>query len=550
MRTEEENREIAQLLFPDVAESVEDIFKKYPKRKLKDSQLVVRFAPSPTGFLHVGSVYTSLINRKLADQTNGICILRIEDTDKKREIEGGVDLIINGLEKFGIKFDESVKKGEYGPYIQSERREIYKVFAKDMIARGCAYPCFASEEELEEIRKKQSESGEKTGYYGKWALWRDAKVEDIKGALNEGKKFVVRLYSTGNFNNKFTFNDLIKGNCAFSENDMDIVLLKSDGLPTYHFAHPIDDTLMGINLVIRTYEWFPSVPLHLEIFSKLGFKSIKYAHPAPLMKMDGGSKRKLSKRKDLEADASFFLHQGYPLVGIMEYFLSIMNSNFEDWRIKNPSLPYTAFELKLEKFNKAGALFDMVKLTDVCKEYISRLSAEDVYNFVLEWAKEFDTDIYNKMISNKGYCISIFNIEREGDKKRKDMSKWSDVREQFKIFFDDMFENMKKDVLDMDKELQINILKEFLATYYYGDNSTEWFNKIKKIAQDNGFAVDYKEYEKEPSKYKGKVGDVAGVIRVAVTGRKQSPDLYQVMQVMGDSRVRDRIEKYINNLQG
>ena len=548
MRTEEENREIAQLLFPDVAESVEDIFKKYPKRKLKDSQLVVRFAPSPTGFLHVGSVYTSLINRKLADQTNGICILRIEDTDKKREIEGGVDLIINGLEKFGIKFDESVKKGEYGPYIQSERREIYKVFAKDMIARGCAYPCFASEEELEEIRKKQSESGERTGYYGKWALWRDAKVGDVKEALNEGRKFVVRLYSTGNFNNKFTFNDLIKGNCAFSENDMDIVLLKSDGLPTYHFAHPIDDTLMGINLVIRTYEWFPSVPLHLEIFSKLGFKSIKYAHPAPLMKMDGGSKRKLSKRKDLEADASFFLHQGYPLVGIMEYFLSIMNSNFEDWRIKNPSLPYTAFELKLEKFNKAGALFDMVKLTDVCKEYISRLSAEDVYNFVLEWAKEFDTDIYNKMISNKGYCISIFNIEREGDKKRKDMSKWSDVREQFKIFFDDMFENMKKDVLDMDKELQINILKEFLATYYYGDNSTEWFNKIKKIAQDNGFAVDYKEYEKEPSKYKGKVGDVAGVIRVAVTGRKQSPDLYQVMQVMGDSRVRNRIEKYINNI--
>jgi len=548
MRTEEENREIAQLLFPDVAESVEDIFKRYPKRKLKDSQLVVRFAPSPTGFLHLGSVYTSLINRKLADQTNGICILRIEDTDKKREIKGGVDLIINGLEKFGIKFDESVKKGEYGPYIQSERREIYKVFAKDMIARGCAYPCFASEEELEEIRKKQSESGERTGYYGKWALWRDAKVEDIKEALNEGRKFVVRLYSTGNFNNKFTFNDLIKGNCAFSENDMDIVLLKSDGLPTYHFAHPIDDTLMGINLVIRTYEWFPSVPLHLEIFSKLGFKSIKYAHPAPLMKVDGGSKRKLSKRKDPEADASFFLHQGYPQVGILEYFLGIMNSNFEDWRIKNPSLPYTAFELKLEKFNKAGALFDMVKLTDVCKEYISRLSAEDVYNFVLEWAEEFDTDTYNRMISNKGYCTSIFNIEREGDKKRKDMSKWSDVREQFKIFFDDMFENMKKDVLDMDRKLQINILKEFLATYYYGDNSTEWFNKIKRIAQDNGFAVDYKEYEKEPSKYKGKVGDVAGVIRVAVTGRKQSPDLYQVMQVMGDSRVRNRIEKYINNI--
>lgn len=550
MRTKKENKEITELLFPEVKESTKDIFEKYPKRNISDSQLVVRFAPSPTGFLHVGSVYTSLINRKLADQTNGICILRIEDTDKKREIEGGVNLIINGLREFGIKFDESVNAGKYGPYIQSERKDIYKVFAKDMIERGCAYPCFATEDELEDIRKKQSESGERTGYYGKWAIWRDAKAEDVKRALNDGRKFVVRLYSTGNFRNKFTFNDLIKGNCTFSENDMDVVLLKSDGLPTYHLAHPIDDTLMGINLIIRTHEWFPSVPLHLEIFDKLGFERIIYAHPSPLMKMDGGNRRKLSKRKDLEADASFFLQQGYPQVGILEYFLGIMNSNFEEWRIQNPSLPYTAFELKLEKFNRAGALFDIVKLIDVCKEYISRLSAEDVYTFVIEWAQKFNQDIYEKMVNYKDYCTHIFNIEREGERIRKDMSKWSDVVGQFEIFFDDMFDNMKKDSLDMDSTLQKSILTQFLNTYYYGDSSAEWFEKIKKIAQDNGFAINFKEYEKNPLKYKGKVGDVAGVIRVAVAGKRESPDLYQVMQVMGENRVRDRIQKYINNVKG
>ena len=288
MKNVNENIEISNLLFPDVKESREDIIKRYPKRELKEDALVLRFAPSPTGFLHLGSVYTSLINRKLADQTGGVCILRIEDTDKKREIEGGIDLIINGLEKFGIKFDESVRGGEYGPYIQSKRLDIYKVFAKYLVSKGYAYPCFASQEELEGIRKDQVNSGVRTGYYGKWAKWRDADITDIKGALDEGKKFVIRLYSTGNLEKKFTFKDLVKGGCTFSENDMDVVLLKSDGYPTYHFAHPIDDFLMGINLVIRTYEWFPSVPLHLEIFEKLGFPPLLYAHPSPLMKMETG----------------------------------------------------------------------------------------------------------------------------------------------------------------------------------------------------------------------------------------------------------------------
>ena len=548
MKTEKENIEISELLFPNVKQSVEDMYKRYPKRDLKPSQLVLRFAPSPTGFLHLGSVFTSLIGRKLADQSNGICILRIEDTDKKREVEGGVDLIIDGLKGFGIEFDESVRKGKYGPYIQSERLEIYHVFAKYLVSIGGAYPCFASSQELEEIRVKQNESGVRTGYYGKWAKWRDADLESIKTALAQGKKFVIRLYSTGNFENKFRFNDLIKGNCTFSENDMDAVLLKSDGYPTYHFAHPVDDTLMGINLVIRTYEWFPSVPLHLEIFKKLGFKEIPYAHPSPLMKIENGNKRKLSKRKDPEADSSFFIEYGYPIQGLFEYFLNIMNSNFSDWRIQNPKAPLSEFNLKLEKFNKAGALFDMVKLEDVCKEYISKLTAQELYDTLLNWSKDFDKDIYEKLINHKEYCINILNIEREGPKIRKDIVKCADIKKQFEIFFDDMFKGSVIEELEIKKEHQKNVLNDFLDTFYFGDDSYEWFNKIKRIAAKNGFSIDYKEYEKNPKKYLGKVGDVAMILRVAITGRKQTPDLFQIMQVMGEDRLRGRIKEYINNL--
>jgi glutamyl-tRNA synthetase len=306
---------------------------------------------------------------------------------------------------------------------------------------------------------------------------------------------------------------------------------------------------MGINLVIRTYEWFPSVPLHLEIFEKLDFKPISYAHPSPLMKMDGGSKRKLSKRKDPEADASFFVKEGYPIEGILEYFLNIMNSNFADWRIQNPSSKYSEFNLRLEKFNRAGALFDMVKLTDMCKEYISRLSAEQIYEYALLWSEQYNTDLHTRLSNQKDYCINILNIEREGQKIRKDIVKWSDIPFQFEIFFDDIFKDCSKEVLDFNTDIQVNILNEFLDTYYFGDDSGEWFSKIKSIAEKNGFCVDYKEYESNPKKYMGKVGDVAMVIRVALTGRKQTPDLYQVMQVMGESRVRERIKEYINGIE-
>lgn len=547
MKKEEENIKLSNLLFPNIKESPEDIIGRYPKRDIKDGQLVLRFAPSPTGFLHLGTVYTSFINRKLSDQTKGICILRIEDTDKKREVEGGVDIIIRGLSDFNIFFEESIDNGNYGPYIQSERLDIYKVFAKDLVSKGLAYPCFATEQELEEIRHNQNEIDVRTGYYGQFAKWRDASFDNITKMLDKGEKFVIRLYSTGDYNQKFEYDDRIKGRCTFVENDMDSVLLKSDGFPTYHLAHPIDDILMGVNLVIRTHEWFPSIPLHLEIFSKLGFNPIPYAHPSPLMKMDQGNRRKLSKRKDPEADAKFFIDEGYPVVGVLEYFLNIMNSNFADWRIQNPDLSYTEFRLRLEKFNKAGALFDMVKLESVCKEYVASLSAQEVYQLILEWAKRFDEDLADRMEKEKNYCIEILNIEREGSKVRKDIVKWKDVYNQFDIFFDDWYERIETEDFpeNVPKEDRVEILGRFLGVYDLRDDVDTWFNKIKEIANDLGYSVNYKEYKEEPEKFKGKVGDIAMVLRIALTKRTKSPDLYQVMKVLGKERIEYRLRAFM-----
>ncbi|PKN02715.1 glutamate--tRNA ligase [Candidatus Dojkabacteria bacterium HGW-Dojkabacteria-1] len=553
MRTEQENIQIAQLLFPEVKESVEDIFKRYPKRNLNEEQLVLRFAPSPTGFLHIGNVYTSLVGYLLSKRSNGMFLLRIEDTDKEREVENGISAIVNGLKGFGIHFDEGMKnelesEGEYGPYIQSQRIDIYKVFARDLVSKGKAYLCFATPEELEEIREKQTSMKVRTGYYGEFAKWRNASFDEVMKNLNSGKPFVIRLYSNGNIENKINSVDLIKGGVTVSENDMDAVLLKSDGLPTYHFAHPIDDTLMGISFVTRGEEWFASQSLHMEIFKVLYFKQLQYAHISPLMKMDEGGKRKLSKRKDPEAAVSFYLENGFPIEGVKEYLLNIANSNFSDWRIQNPEKGIVEFDLKLEKFNKAGALFDITKLNDVCKEYISRLSAKQVYEYALEWAREYDSRLFEKLTNHKDYSIEILNIEREGEKIRKDIVKWSDVPYQMELFFDDMYKDMKKESLDMSLDLQKDILNEYLDTFYMGDSAPEWFGKIKEIGIKNGFCADYKEYEKSPKKYKGKIGDVAMVIRVAITGRKQTPDLYQVIQVMGENRIRERIKEYINSL--
>lgn len=554
MRTVEENIELADLLFKEVSESVEEVFEKYPRRDLEPGQLVLRFAPSPTGFVHIGTIYAALINEKLVRQSGGIFILRIEDTDKEREVENSIPIMVGGIKGFYIRIDEGLvdgntQRGKYGPYIQSERMDIYKVFAKDLITKGLAYPCFASEEELNEIRTKQNELSVKTGYYGKWAKWRDASLEDVKTKLNEGEPFVIRLYSKGSSEERFNTKDLIKGSLTLPENDMDSVLIKSDGLPTYHFAHPIDDTLMDISYVLRGDEWLPSEPLHVEIFKALGFEQLPYGHLSPLMKIDeSGGKRKLSKRKDPEADVAYYIEKGYPIEAVKEYLFNIANSNLYDWRVQNPFVSIDDFEIRLEKFNKAGALFDIVKLDSICKEYVSKLTAEEVYNRVLEWAHEYDTDLETRLSENRDYCINIFNIEREGAKIRKDIGKWSDVKDQIKIFFDELFKESDKVVLEMDKGIQKKIASEFLDMYYQGDAIDEWFGKVKTIAQRNGFAVDYKDFSENPNSYNGKVGDVAMVLRVAVTGKTQSPDLYQVMQVLGEERVRNRLKEYIQNL--
>ncbi len=536
MRTPEENRKLADMLFPEVKESPEDVFKKYPKRNVEG--MVLRFAPSPTGFIHTGNIYTGFVSTKLAKQSGGISILRIEDTDKNREIENGVTQIVQALKGFGIEFDEGMEdednwKGEYGPYIQSKRIDIYHVFAKNLVSKGYAYPCFLTEEELEEIRHKQEELKERTGCYGKWAKYRDASTEEIEDLLNKGGKFVIRLYSTGDIEESFNMKDLVKGSVTLRENDMDAVLLKSDGYPTYHFAHPIDDTLMGITHITRTDEWFSSVSLHVELFEKLGFKQIPYAHLSPLMKLDNGKKRKLSKRKDPEFAVSFYLENGYPKKALLEYLLNIANSNFYDWRIQNPQKDIEEFELKIEKFNKAGALFDVIKLEDICKNYIATLAAQEVYEMSLEWAREYDEELAKLLEENKDYCIKIFNIERTGEKIRKDIAKFGDIRDQLVIFFDELLNNVDiEDIEDrVGKAKQKNILNEYLKVFNISDTQEIWFEKIRNLASELGFE---------------KVGDVAMVLRVAITHRTRTPDLYQVMQVLGEQKVRERIQKYVD----
>lgn len=536
MRTKEQNEQLAQLLFPEVKESPKDVLSRYPERETDG--MVLRFAPSPTGFMHIGNVYTGLVCTKLAKQTNGVSILRIEDTDKEREIENGVTQIVNGLKGFGIEFDEGMiseeeSKGDHGPYLQSKRLDIYKVFAKDLVSKGYAYPCFLKEEELEEMREKQEELKVATGCYGKWAKWRDAEMEDIKNKLENGEEFVIRLYSTGDPEKSFNFKDLIKGGVTLRENNMDAVLLKSDGYPTYHFAHPIDDTLMRITHVIRGDEWFSSLPLHVELFNKLGFNLLPYAHPSPLMKSEDGKKRKLSKRKDPEFAVSYYIERGYPRKGIIEYLLNIANSNFYDWRIQNPDKNLDEFELKFDKFNSSGALFDITKLDNVCKNYIATLSAEEVYNKALQWAKDFDEEIASLLEENREYCIAIFNIERTGEKIRKDIVKFEDVRDQMAIFFDNLLS--KEEVLDItdkvNEEDQNIILTKYLEIFEIGDSSDEWFEKIRNLSKDLGFE---------------KVGDVAMVLRVAITHRTQTPDLYQVIKVLGEEKVRERIKNYLD----
>ena len=545
-------KDLANLIFPD-AKDISYYEEKYPERNLKEGAIVTRFAPSPTGFVHIGGLYQSVIAKKLADQTEGVFFLRIEDTDQKREVKNGIKDIVTSLKDFGLEPDEGMiseteGKGNYGPYKQSERKEIYQAYAKYLIEQGKAYPCFCTPEEGEEIRAKQETAKIRPGYYGVWAKCRNVTVEEAIERIKNGEKYIVRFKSPGREDRKIKHHDAIKGNVDFPENDQDIVIIKADGLPTYHFAHAVDDHLMRTTLVIRGDEWLSSVPLHLQLFHELGFKAPKYAHIAPIMKNDNGNKRKLSKRKDAEAAVSYYEEEGIPEEAVKEYLLNIANSNFENWRRANKDKSIDEFELQLNKMSVSGALFDMVKLLDIGKTVISRYSAEKVYEEAKKWAERHDEEL-NKMLEDKEYALKIFGIERGNKKPRKDIAKWSDVKENIEYMYDDVFYSKNRDypyqvINDKDK------IKKILDLYiekYYDDNDDKdtWFEKIKELAGEMGYAKEVKEFKENPDKYEAHVGDVSTVLRVALTSRTNTPDMYEIMKILGKDRIKARFEKGI-----
>ena len=544
-------KDLANLIFPE-AKDISYYEEKYPERNLKEGAIVTRIAPSPTGFVHIGGLYQGLIAKKLAKQTEGVFFVRIEDTDQKRQVENGTLEIITSLNNFGFEPDEGMInetefKGNYGPYKQSLRKEIYQAYAKYLIEQGKAYPCFCSQEELEEIRQKQEVAKIRPGYYGVWAKCRNLTVEEMAEKIKAGEKYIIRFKSPGREDRKIKHHDIIKGNVDFPENDQDIVIIKADGLPTYHFAHAIDDHLMRTTHVIRGDEWLSSVPLHLQLFHELGFKAPKYAHIAPIMKNDNGNKRKLSKRKDPEAAVSYYVELGIPKEAVNEYLLNIANSNFENWRRANKEASIDEFELQLNKMSVSGALFDMVKLLDVGKNVISKFTAEEVYNQSLAWAEVYDKDLAEILKKDKEYALKVFGIERGNKKPRKDIAKWSDVRENIEYMYDEMFDSKKQNYeyqVISEKEDIEKILKLYIEKYYdENDDKQTWFDKIKELSGEMGYAKEVKEFKENPGKYKAHVGDVSTVLRVALTARTNTPDMYEIMKILGKDKIRARFEK-------
>ncbi len=548
-----DNNYLAELLYPDITETPEDVEARFPRRQLPEGAKVTRFAPSPTGFVHFGGLFPTRVSERLAHQSGGILYLRIEDTDSKREVEGAEENLIDTLAYYGVKFDEGAvaggkDNGIYGPYRQSERREIYQAFAKELVREGKAYPCFCSEAELDAARREQEELKVDPGYYGKWAVWRDAPIEKIEEKLKNGEKFVLRLKSTGSVERKIKFTDLIKGELEVTENDKDHVLLKSDGIPTYHFAHAVDDHLMGTTHVVRGEEWLPSLPFHIELFRALGFKLPKYLHISQLMKLDeNGNKKKLSKR-DAGVDMRFYKEKGYSPKAVVEYVMTLLNSNYEEWRSANPDKSYDEFPFSIKKMSASGCLFDFDKLNDVSKNTVARMSADEVYTSVLEWAKEYDADFAEKLSRNPEYSRRILAIGRGGAKPRKDITIWSEVKDYMGFFFDEYFELRDPLPEGFDRSEVRDILNEYRNIYNDADTQDEWFDRIKSLAAAHGFAPETKLYKKNPEEYKGHVGDISMFLRIAVTGRTSSPDMYAVMNILGKDKICKRLSAFADAL--
>ncbi len=550
-------RDLANLIFPNITETIEDLEKKYPKRNLPEGAKVIRFAPSPTGFLHTGSLFVSLVDCYLAHQSNGIFYIRLEDTDTKREITGSGEALVEQLKTFDIIPDEGyiseeAELGNYGPYKQSNRSHIYNICIKHLIEMGRAYPCFCSAEELTELRKEQEARKEIPGYYGKYAKYRDYPIEQAIQKIKEGTPYIIRFKSMGDHNHKVFFHDEIKGDLELTENDQDIVICKSDGLPTYHFAHLVDDHFMRTTHITRGEEWLPSLPIHLELFDTIGFERPKYAHLPVVMKMDNGVRRKLSKRKDEEAAVSYFLEQGYPKYGFIEYLLTIANSNYEAWRNENLDKDYTDFQLSFDKMALDGALFDIAKVANISKERMAYRKAEDLKNEVKEWAKKYDKNFYNHIIQNEDYFVSILNIEREKEKPRKDYAKYSDIYPIISFFYDDVYEQIDLKQLEWNPEISKSDIKHVLEDYVdhleLNLSEEEWFSSIKELAVRHGFADNIKVWKKDKTAYKGHVGDISEFLRLSLSGKKNSPNLYYVIQILGKDKVINRIKKVIETL--
>ncbi len=540
---------LAQLLFPNITKTPEEYEEMYPARQLPEGARVTRFAPSPTGYLHIGGLFGALVDVLTAKASGGVAFLRIEDTDKKREIDDGVSAITEGMSAFGVEFDEGVtgfgtEKGNYGPYTQSQRVEIYQTVAKSLVLQGLAYPCFCSAEELTALRETQeAEGADIRGYFGKWAKCRDLTFEEIEAKIAAGEPWVLRFYSDGSEDKRITFEDMIRGKIEMPENIIDEVLLKSDGVPTYHFAHVCDDHLMRTTHVIRGEEWISSVPKHIALFRACGYKVPKFAHTPQVMKIDEetGDKRKLSKRKDPEAAVSYFVEEGFPKESLIEYLLTLISSGFEDWRRANPTAPAMSYPFNIKKMSSSGCLFDLVKLTDVSKNVISTMPAQQVAELVAAWAKAYDGEFSALIERDFDYLKNAVNIDRENPKPRKDIAKWSEVKSYLEYFYDELYTpdyTMPENISSKDAAA---ILDSYIKVFDINDDKDTWFNKIKDLCEPLGFTPNVKEYKKNPDAFKGHVGDVSTVIRIAVTSRKNTPDLWSVMNVLGKDRVLARL---------
>lgn len=543
---------LAELLFPQIKATPQEIENRYPPRALPEGAKVTRIAPSPTGFMHLGNLFGAIADERLAHQSGGVFYLRIEDTDQKRAVPGAVETILRVFSDYRLPFDEGAvidgDNGVYGPYRQRRRAEIYQVYAKWLVQQGKAYPCFCSEDELAELRRRQEAAKENFGYYGKYAVHRDTPFDEVKAKIDAGEAFVLRFRSPGDPARRVKFTDLVKGAMEFPENDQDVVLLKSDGIPTYHFAHVIDDHLMGTTHVVRGEEWLATLPIHVQLFQAMGWKAPKYIHTAQLMKLENGNKRKLSKRKDPELALDYYKEQGYCVDAVKEYLMTLLNSNFEDWRLANPDAPLDAFPFNTKKMGVSGALFDIDKLADVSKNVISRMTADEVYALLTAWAGEFDKDFYNLLTRDQDYTKRILSIGRGGKKPRKDIAVWSGAKEYLSFFFDELFcpdyawpENVPAgDVKE--------ILTRYKALYDPADDAGQWFARVKELSEALGYTSDMKAYKKDPAAFKGNVSDVSTVLRVAVTGRRNSPDLREIMELLGEERSFARLDRARNEM--